>query len=81
MLTPEAFNHALKRAKDHALVHAGKSFTDRQEALEITLESLGLTDELKRTLIEWLEINGGIEYQAPICFGLFIGLFVLEYEA
>lgn len=80
VLTDEALTYALGRAKDHARVHSGKSFDERREALDITLEALGFTDDLKRKLVEWLEVNGGAGQQAPICFGLFIGLFALEYE-
>lgn len=79
LVTEEALRFALTRASSFAQVNSDRPQSEKYEALQIWLGSVGLTPELMTVLSEWLIKEGIEEASGDITFGLIIGLFVSEY--
>ena len=75
-LTRESIRYAMNRLKDFESVHRGESLPDKIKALDTMMESLGMNDEIKSTLIQWLDrFEDGEGHEGAFLLGVLVGTF------
>jgi hypothetical protein len=78
-ISSEALAFATGRVEDFASVQQHRDWDEKLEAVTVLLEGLGLDEQVKHELSEWLDGFIG-EQSAEILLGLLLGLFVNQYQ-
>ena len=68
------FLFAMGRLDDFKAVHAEGGINEIYDALDIMLESLGITDIAEMDLINWLHSRNGHGQEGGFLLGLIIGI-------
>ncbi len=79
-LNEDSLGAAIRRIYDFAAVHQHGDATDRDEALTVLRESLGITDEVLLQFTGWIEEFIGDE-SAGALLGLMVGLIAADHES
>lgn len=80
MISSESLKYGCDRVDAFAAVNYHRKGEDRQKAMEVFLESLGLTDELQTQLEDWAYGALGDDAESgAITMGIIIGLFAAEH--
>lgn len=79
-LDSRALNYACQRVEDFALVNKQRSTDEKQDAVNLWLDHLGLDESLKQQFCEWLERFIGPGWDGAVMIGLAVGLYVNQYN-
>jgi len=75
-LTVESIRYAVDRLKNFESVHRGEDLSNKIEALDVMMESLGMDDKIKSMLVEWLNrFEDGEGYEGQFLLGVVVGTF------
>ena len=75
-----AFEYGCLRVRHFADVHGGTPMDDRQAALNVTCEHLGLTEDALSVLANFAEKFLTPESENAFLFGVFLALYAIDYE-
>lgn len=80
MLNPEALEHALQRIDAFMSVYRSAEHGDRVAAIGVVMQGLGMTNEIKERMIDWLSEIEITADAGPFMLGLLLGLFIDEHS-
>lgn len=80
-LDKRALQYACKRVEEFSLVHVGRSASEKTDAVDIWLESLGLDEASRAEFGHWMTRFVGPEADTgSILLGLIVGLLILQWN-
>lgn len=81
-LSTRALQYACRRVEDFALVNKIRDGDEKEEALDIWLEGIGLDESLKLEFAAWVTRFAGPDADfGAIMTGLVVGLFINQFYA